>query len=95
MKLSLLLDRLRVEKDLRIDERTSEGIQQYIIWTTIPFPKNHSEWYVFTLPHGMTAEEFDVEKWQIDAMLRHLWMFQVDIVEESKEERAIDPPTEK
>ncbi len=91
MKLSRLLDKLRIEKELKIDERTSEGVQQYILWTTIPFPKNHSEWYVFTLPHGMTAEEFEVEQWQIDGMLRHLWMFQVEIEEETEEEQEAEP----
>jgi hypothetical protein len=97
MKLSRLLDKLRIEKDLKIDERTSEGVQQYILWTTIPFPKNHSEWYVFTLPHGVTAEEFEIEQWQIEAMLRHLWMFQVEIEEDAEAEvdiaaQAADPP---
>jgi hypothetical protein len=97
MKLSLLLERLRQEEDLRIEERTdSEGVQQYIVWTQLPYPKvPRHEWYVFTLPKGVQAEDFDVEQWQIDAMLRHLWMFQLDIrdeaVESETEEEFCDP----
>lgn len=90
MKLSRLLDRLRAEEDLHVEERTdSDGTQQYIVWTQLPFPKNHSEWYVFTLPKGMSAADFDIEIWQIDAMLRHLWMFQLEIEEESSTEEVL------
>ena len=39
----------------------------------------------------MTAEEFEVEQWQIDGMLRHLWMFQVEIEEETEEEQEAEP----
>jgi hypothetical protein len=40
---------------------------------------------VFTLPKGITAQELEIETWQIDAMLRHLWMFQLEIGEEEEE----------
>jgi hypothetical protein len=92
MKLSLLLDRLRTEKDFKVEERTNnEGIQQFIVWTKLPFPRhNHSEWYVFTLPHGITPEELEIESWQIDAMLRHLWMFQFEVEPLATQEEELD-----
>jgi hypothetical protein len=94
MKLSRLLDRLRAEEELHVEERTnSDGIQQFIVWTQLPFPKNHSEWYVFTLPPGIPADDFDVESWQIDAMLRHLWMLQLEIHEEASTAEVLDPQT--
>jgi hypothetical protein len=29
--------------------------KQFIVWTRLPFPKLHSEWYVFTLLHGVSG----------------------------------------
>src|SRR5436305_91048 len=85
MKLSALLDRLKKEHELAIAEHIDpDGVHQFIIFTKIPFPKNHWEWYVFTLPKGVSANDFDVEQWQIDTMLRHLWMFQLQIGDEEK-----------
>jgi hypothetical protein len=90
MKLSQLLDRLKIEKELKVEERSAEGVQQYIVWTIVPFPKNHSEWYVFTLPQGTAAEEFEIEQWQINAMLRHLWMFSLTIGDEDDDSDAAE-----
>ncbi|SRR5579871_963701 len=98
MKLSQLLDRLRIEKDLKVEERIDpDGIQQFIVWTNFPFPKKHVEWYVFTLPQDVKAEEFEIEQFQIDAMLRHLWMFQLQVgdLQEEELEDIDDPQLEK
>lgn len=90
MKLSALLERLQEEEELTISEHRSDGVHQFIISTKIPFPKNHWEWYVYTLPKGVGPEDFELSQWQIDAMLRHLWMFQLDIGVEEDDRRVAD-----
>jgi hypothetical protein len=92
MKLSTLLDRLKKETGFSIEERkNSDGLQQFILSTVMPFPlKQRPEWYVFTLPKGVAAENFEIEESQTEAMLRHLWMYQVDVNEPSSEMTEAD-----
>ncbi len=87
MKLLTLLERLKKEQGLTIEERkNSDGLKQYVVWTVLPFPlKQRPEWYVFTLPDGVEASDFEIEARQIEAMLRHLWMFQADVNEPPSE----------
>ncbi len=80
MKLSLLLEKLKQEPDIDIHEERSlkDGSRVLTFSTTLPFPKFEPVWYSMVV----LSDDEDIPREKIEAMLRHLWMFQLDILSE-------------
>ena len=77
MNISAPLDKLKkFDEDINVEQRTlSDETRQYIFSAELPFPRLERVWYVITLDAGQD----DVEQAEIDAMLRHLWMYQIGL----------------
>jgi hypothetical protein len=76
MTISTLLTKLRQQPEIDIEERKlKDGTVVYIFFSTRPFPTFQPVWYPIVVRPG----QVDVEWEEIEAMLRHLWQFQIDI----------------
>lgn len=78
MKLVLLLEKLKTEPDIDIHEDRSlkDGGRVLTFSSTLPFPKFEPVWYSMVV----RSDDEDIPNEKIAAMLRHLWMFQLDIL---------------
>jgi hypothetical protein len=77
MKLSDLLAKLKEHGEIKIEVRNlPDGTRLYIFFAMLPFPKRGPAWYVFVIPDGQDS----IDRLEIEAMLRHLWFFQMDIL---------------
>jgi hypothetical protein len=78
MKLSLLLEKLKAEPDIDIHEERSlkDGSRVLTFSSVLPFPKFEPVWYSMVVH----SDDEDVPNEKIKAMLRHLWMYQLDIL---------------
>ena len=81
MKLSLLLDKLKKAREIDIHEERSlkDGSRVLTFSTVLPFPKFEPTWYSMVIQ----SDDEEIPNEKIEAMLRHLWMFQLDILPES------------
>jgi len=83
MNIFALLDKLKRFDEIEVEQRTlPDGTRQYIVSAKRPYPFNpklERFWYVLTLP---PAGEDNVERLEIEAMLRHLWMYQLGLDED-------------
>jgi hypothetical protein len=77
MKLSELLKRLEKHSVISITEERimSSGKRVLTFSASFPFPKVGGAWYSMVV----NAEDEEIADDKIEALLRHLWMFQVDI----------------
>ena len=77
MKANELLEKLKAVSEIDIqDERSvKDGTRVLIFSANLPFPKNGAVWY----PIVVKSDDEDIAQETIDAMLRHLWMFQLDL----------------
>ena len=77
MKLSELLKRLEKHSVISITEERirPSGKRVLTFATSYPFPKVGGAWYSMVV----SAEDDDISDEKIEALLRHLWMFQVNI----------------
>ena len=78
MKIQWLLEQLKPVSEIKTVETIHpDGTRTYIFSSVYPFPRvSEPAWYVIVVNPGQ--EEIDDR--EIEAMLRHLWMFQLDIL---------------
>lgn len=78
MKLGKLLEKLKSEPGIDIHEERSlkDGSRVLTFSTTLPFPKFEPVWYSMVV----RSDDEDIPKEKVEAILRHLWMFQLDIL---------------
>ena len=82
MNLKELLAKLDAVDDIDREERhLSDGTIVYIFFSILPFPKFGPAWAPIVIKPGQTR----VPRKEIEAMLRHLWQFQLDIIPEDDE----------
>ena len=83
MKLKELLKKLAEHEEIGMEERRlKDGTVVYIFFAALPFPKAHEHvWYPIVVKPGQE----DIDTAEIEAMLRHLWMFQLDILPEDEQ----------
>jgi len=85
MKLSVLLSSLKQVAEIDIDERThKDGTKVFIFSSLRPFPQFEHVWY----PIVVLAGQEDVDDDEVEAMLRHLWMFQLNLIPERPDPNA-------
>jgi hypothetical protein len=84
MKLALLLEKLKAVPEIEVHEHIQpDGRIAYIFASIYPFPRvAEPVWYVIVVKPGQ--EEIDDR--EIKAMLRHLWMYQLDLLPEDRED---------
>jgi hypothetical protein len=85
MKLSLLLEKLKQEPDIDIHEERSlkdDGARVLTFSTRLPFPKFEPVWFSMVVH----SDDEDVPEKKVEAMLRHLWMFQLDLLPDARED---------
>lgn len=72
-----LLDRLAKHSEIDIlDERSVKGGTRVLTFSSVlPFPKSGPVWYSMVVK----SDAEDIAHETIEAMLRHLWMFQIDL----------------
>lgn len=77
MKLSALLKQLENHSVISIteDRIIPSGKRVLTFSASFPFPKVGGAWYSMVI----SAEDEEIPNEKIEALLRHLWMFQVDI----------------
>jgi hypothetical protein len=78
VKIASLLEKLKLVPEIQIEKRIqADGKEVYIFSATYPFPRvPEPAWYVIVLKPGQD----EVDDREIEAMLRHLWMFQLDLL---------------
>jgi hypothetical protein len=83
MKLAELLEKLKAESDIDIHEERSlkDGSRVLTFSSTLPFPKIEPAWYSMVV----RSDDENIPNEKIEAMLRHLWMFQLDIIPDDGE----------
>ena len=83
MSLSELLAKIEAHPDIEIEKRElPDGTQIYIFASELPMPRAYEpRWYPLVIAHGQT----EVARKEIDAMLRHLWQFQLDIFSDKED----------
>jgi hypothetical protein len=83
MKLALLLSTLDKVKEIEVEKRIhKDGTQVYIFSSLLPFPhpqQYEPAWYVIVVRPGQKPGEEEIDDDEVEAMLQHLWMFQLDI----------------
>jgi len=81
VKIASLLKSLEPIREIKVEERIhSDGKHVYIFSAAYPFPHvPEPVWYPIVLNPGQ--EEIDDR--EIEAMLRHLWMFQINVGSEA------------
>jgi len=86
MKLSLLLEKLRQVPEIDIHEERSlkDGSRSITFSAVLPFPKFEPAWYSMVVQ----SDDEDIPHEKIEAMLRHLWMCQLDVLPEDRDEEA-------
>lgn len=81
MTIKELLAKIGEVKDIEIEQRRlADNTIVYIFASQLPFPKFGAAWYPIVIRPGQEI----VPRKEIDAMLRHLWQFQLDIVPEDE-----------
>jgi len=77
MKVSALLDKLRTIPEIDIsEERDLKDIRRVITFSTVrPFPQLGPAWYSMVVH----SDDEEIPQEKIEAMLRHLWMFQIEL----------------
>ncbi len=82
MQLSALLKKLENHPAITITEERviPSGKRVLTFSAAYPFPKAGGAWYSMVVEADNPQEEIPEEK--IAAMLRHLWMYQIDIFPE-------------
>ena len=82
MNLKELLDKIDKAEGIDREERKlSDGTVVHIFFSQLPFPKFGAAWYPIVIKPGQER----VPRKEIEAMLRHLWQFQLDIIPEEDE----------
>ncbi len=77
MKISSLLDQLKPVREIQtVETKYPDGTRTYTFSTVYPVPRApEPAWYVIVIKPGQE----DVDDREIEAMLRHLWMAQVQM----------------
>ncbi len=78
MTIASLLEKLKPHAQIKtIETIHPDGTRVYVFSSLYPFPHApEPAWYVIVTKPGQT----EVDNKEIEAMLRHLWMFQLDIL---------------
>ena len=77
MKLSQLLSKLKDVPEIEVEERVhQDGTKAFVFFSLLPFPKYEPAWYVIVVK----PEQEDVDDKEVEAMLRHLWELNLDIL---------------
>jgi len=81
MKVKELLERLSHESAISVTEERSlpDGKAVLTFSTKLPFPKVGPAWYSMVVQ----SEDEDIAPEKIEALLRHLWMLQLDITKKT------------
>lgn len=86
MKITELLAKIKEVEGIEVEERRlSDGTAVYVFSSVLPYPKFEPAWYPIVIKPGHEV----VPRKEIEAMLRHLWQFQLDIIPEDDYEREI------
>lgn len=86
MKIALLLEKLKSVREIQTEKRIQpDGKEVYIFSSVYPFPRvPEPVWYTIVLE----PNQDDIDDREIIAMLRHLWMFQLNILPSDSEEKS-------
>ena len=78
MKIAWLLEQLKPVPEIKTVETIHpDGTRTYIFSSIYPFPRiPEPVWYVIVVKPGQE----DIDDREIEAMLRHLWMSQLDLL---------------
>jgi len=87
VKIAWLLEQLKPVSEIKTVETIhSDGTRTYTFSSVYPFPRvSEPVWYVIVVKPGQE----DIDDREIEAMLRHLWMFQLDLLPKKPD---IEPP---
>ena len=82
MKIASLLEKLKPHPEIKITEIIlPDGTKTYIFSSVYPFPRaSEPVWYVIVIK----PTQDDIDDREIEAMLRHLWMYQLNILPEAE-----------
>jgi len=82
VKIAWLLNQLKSVSEIEVLETIHpDGTRTYIFSSVYPFPRvAEPVWYVVVLKPGQE----EVDDREVEAMLRHLWMFQLKLLPEPK-----------
>ncbi len=83
MNLSELLAKIDAHPEIKIEKRVlPDGTTVYIFSNQLPaFPKlMEPRWYPLVVKPGQA----EIKRGRIEALLRHLWQFQIDLFDETE-----------
>ncbi len=85
MKIAWLLEQLRPVSEIQTVETIHpDGTRTYTFSSIYPFPRiPEPVWYVIVVK----PDQEDIDDREIEAMLRHLWMFQLDLLPKKPERK--------
>ncbi len=89
MKIVLLLEKLKPHSEIKITETIlPDGTKTFVFSSVFPFPRaSEPVWYVIVVRPGQE----DIDDREIEAMLRHLWMYQLNLFQIDLAAGAEDP----
>lgn len=82
MNIKELLAKLSEVESIEVQEKhLKDGTVVYMFFSIRPFPTFQPAWYPIVIPPGHEV----APRKEVEAMLRHLWQFQLDILPEEEE----------
>jgi len=89
VKIALLLEKLKPHSEIKTTEIIlPDGTKAFIFSSVFPFPRaSEPVWYVIVVRPGQE----DIDDREIEAMLRHLWMYQLNFFSIDLAASADDP----
>jgi hypothetical protein len=78
VKIAQLLEKLRAVREIKVLETIHpDGTKTYTFSSVYPMPRMAEPvWYVIVVKPGQD----EIDDREIEAMQRHLWMFQLDLI---------------
>jgi len=80
VKIARLLEQLKPHSEIKtVETKHPDGTRTLVFWCLYPFPRApEPAWYVIVV----RPNQDDIDEREIEAMLRHLWMFQLNLTPE-------------
>jgi len=88
VKIAWLLEQLKPHSEIKtIETKHPDGTRTFVFSCDYPFPRSpEPAWYVIVV----RPNQEDIDNREVEAMLRHLWMFQLELKPEPDHPPAID-----